>query len=270
MNQQQLVNLISPYLSLANNYVLEPVQSGVVNRVFKLSDGESHYAVKLTSSALPPGVNLSDQFRLQRLLAQQGIAPMPVHIDEQHGIWVEQWIDSSTSLVPRQSDTDVALIARTLATIHRLPIAGKKLDLVSLWKQHLTLINEQNKTCMSQLMATFDDLQPQVEEIQSRDICLCHHDLSIGHIVQDNPLVIVDWEYAAVGNRFFDLASCVAINQLTQHQTAALCATYAKCSELPVEQVLNEVAIAMPLVRFTNELWLKSTAKLNRTHLFVN
>jgi thiamine kinase-like enzyme len=37
--------------------------------------------------------------------------------------------------------------------------------------------------------------------------CLCHNDLTAGNLMREgNELVAIDWEYAAMGSRYFDVA----------------------------------------------------------------
>jgi len=84
---------------------------------------------------------------------------------------------------------------------------------------------------------------------------LCHNDLSLPHIVETTTPVIVDWEYAAMGNRYFDLASCGQINQLGQAQKLALYQAYALYSGLEQQLVIEQCLQQEVVVALTASLW---------------
>ncbi len=56
----------------------------------------------------------------------------------------------------------------------------------------------------------FDRLHRQLDTIPARpgsDACLCHNDLLNANFLDDGTLRILDWEYAGMGDAFFDLAN---------------------------------------------------------------
>src|SRR5262249_11551736 len=57
--------------------------------------------------------------------------------------------------------------------------------------------------------------------------CPCHNDLLPGNLVDDGVAVrIIDWEYAGMGDRFFDLGNLAANNLFEEEQDQLLLAIY--------------------------------------------
>lgn len=57
--------------------------------------------------------------------------------------------------------------------------------------------------------------------------CLCHNDLLLGNFIDDGQaLWIIDWEYAGLGDRFFDLGNFAAHNQFGEAEERRLLEHY--------------------------------------------
>jgi thiamine kinase-like enzyme len=55
---------------------------------------------------------------------------------------------------------------------------------------------------------------------------LCHNDLLNSNLIQDGQVRIVDWEYAGMGDCFFDLANLAVNHRFSAHQEEALLRHY--------------------------------------------
>jgi thiamine kinase-like enzyme len=55
---------------------------------------------------------------------------------------------------------------------------------------------------------------------------LCHNDLLAGNFLRGAQIWIVDWEYAGMGDRYFDLANFAVNNELDEAQQIALLDDY--------------------------------------------
>ncbi|MEG3768934.1 phosphotransferase family protein, partial [Alteromonas sp. 14N.309.X.WAT.G.H12] len=84
---------------------------------------------------------------------------------------------------------------------------------------------------------------------------LCHNDLSYGHMVDPLRPVIVDWEYAARGNRYFDMVACAQINRLDEHQSHQLCCLYGQRLQLAQAEVIAGFYEQQDVVTLTEQLW---------------
>jgi len=86
------------------------------------------------------------------------------------------------------------------------------------------------------------------------EFVLCHNDLHTRHLSYRNgPLL--DWEYSGLGCRYFDIASCSAINEFSDAQQSTLCERYAEFANKDPIEVKQGVQKISALVTFTYQLW---------------
>jgi thiamine kinase-like enzyme len=70
--------------------------------------------------------------------------------------------------------------------------------------------------------------------------------------VEPQPLVI-DWEYSGLGERYFDLASSIQVNQLSQSHMRAFLHAYEGAAGFTVNTTV--LADWLALVALTSQLW---------------
>jgi thiamine kinase-like enzyme len=197
------------------------------------------------------GVNRAHQFALQQQLYRLGVAPQPIWLSDDETIWVEQWLEHSES-----ATLSMLELANTLARIHSLPITARPLDLASRWQHY---INVAQLDMSSELYLKAQSLRKQVikSEQDDDDYVLCHNDLLTNHLLlsADNSLKIIDWEYAAMGNRYFDLVSCCLINKLEINESRELVKHYAKLMNIDEHDAIAKFDLHTEIVAITNDLW---------------
>ena len=262
MDQHALKVQLTDTLSLSNKATVEPVVAGEINHVYLLRDGQRAYAVKWVGDDMFSGVDRFHQYVLQGQLARRGIAPEPVWLSDDERLWVEEWVETENPSL--ETDTTHTL-ASVLADIHSQPITARPLGLTGRWDHYIQIAGLQNS---EEIMARSRALRPLLlaSEQNLDDLVLCHNDLSYGHIVDQRRHIIVDWEYSAMGNRYFDIASCVMINQLSASQREMLCSHYAEQTGIAVDTVVSQVEQQWDVVAFTNRLW---QAGLDATRLLT-
>jgi thiamine kinase-like enzyme len=92
------------------------------------------------------------------------------------------------------------------------------------------------------------ELARRIERIRAtQDLCLCHNDLLNANFIDDGERVrIVDWEYAGLGDRFFDLANFAINHELGPREREALLRAYAG-------DLRDEDVRALELMRFMSD-----------------
>jgi thiamine kinase len=84
-------------------------------------------------------------------------------------------------------------------------------------------------------------------------LVLCHNDLHLDHIRAND--VCVDWEYAALGPRYFDVAMCIVINQLPPTAQTQLLKEYAQHTDCDVDTATQQIALYIRLALIINQAW---------------
>ena len=85
----------------------------------------------------------------------------------------------------------------------------------------------------------------------------------MAHCHDEQPRFAYDWEYAATGNRFFDLASCIEVNKLSEKDAEQFLSAYwEETQQLNMRSPYNEAQVIenahmmRSIVLFTNDLWI--------------
>jgi thiamine kinase-like enzyme len=232
---------------------LIPLQGGAVNQSYKLISSDSHFFLKTFEQAHLIASDRQEIYLLQAQLALLGIAALPIYLSDKQAFQVEQWVDRQCLASADLSRTEqIYELAGALYHIHKQQVPAKKLDLPSLWQRYIDCTELSDDSLLTQ----------EIERCQKiwlsscqHDQVLCHNDLVMDHVMLGKPSVVLDWEYAAKGNRFFDLASSASINEFNPAEILLLQKNYSEHTSLPLQHVQQQMNVQRQLVALTNQLW---------------
>lgn len=222
-------------------------ESGGTNCHYRIQADKTYFLKVFQTNALQV-VSRKQQYSLQAQVAGLGLAPKPVALSECKRFWLELWLDGDC-LHGDINHAKLLTLAQAMAAIHRLPIHAQALDIQAEWLRYLDLADMDMASFQHQMDAMLQLYQ------SSNDSCFCHNDLHLSHIIKGEQLTILDWEYAATGNRYFDLAGCVLVNQLNRTQTETFLHEYAQHLALASDMVKQSTYAMIPVVDFTSQLW---------------
>ena len=270
MNERDILLRLQKPLKLSTAATLQRHPAGEVNHVFQLQDVHLNAAVKWLGEDSFSGVNRRSQFDLQQQLAALGVAPLPLWLSHDETLWVEAWVEDTPSTHSgeqsnqNKAEVSPATLASVLAYIHGVSVEAEPLNLVNRWRHY---INVAQLPEGSELLKRAQGLEAQVIESEARpgDKVLCHNDLLKGHVLfaRCQPPLLIDWEYAAMGNRYFDLASCCSINQLSEKESKTLVTGYANTLGINPDYAFAQYQTHLAIVHVTDSLW---RCAMNRTH----
>ena len=249
MLPRHIIEQVAGMLSLSTAATWQVIGGGDVNRVYRVSDNGSTFVVKWMADDCHTGVDKAYQFSLQQQLADCGIAPEPIGLSDDSQVWIERWHESHTT-----TNVDLAQLASVLAAIHSVAVHARPLGLAARWRHHLKVaqLSSHHKWHLEaeKLIALHH-----LDDHENAEWVMCHNDLSVGHILDANKPVIVDWEYAARGDRYFDVVSCAGINGLSDSDAMALFSLYAQSAGLSQQHVIERCLAQQAVVTLTAELW---------------
>ncbi|WP_340678855.1 phosphotransferase [Paraglaciecola sp.] len=235
---------------------IEALQGGAINRSFCVEQSEKHYFLKLFDSATMQKLDRKVLFEQQQYLANKGLAAKPVYLSDNRDFQLDQWVDSINLLQSTLSRLEKCqLLAHTLSKIHRVEIPLATLDLEHDWHYYVSLCGRKLSTVEQQEMSLMLSYWRQESERLS---VVCHNDLAFSHITEAPATVVFDWEYSALSTPYFDLASCITINQLSESEQNILMLSYANNMKLRLAEVRTKVKQMLPVVAKTNELWSRA------------
>lgn len=254
LQQYELVDINHPEFSLIRLF------SGTINRNFKVYDGNKTILLKVFSKNNILPINRQQVFKMQEELAILGLSPVPLFLSEDANIYCEQWVDIDTKGEHHKAaDENVHVVdnlADTLHSIHNSYVSAPLIELSQHWEMYWQKLAQPSISLQYQYSQASTKWQTYMQKHRDQFV-LCHNDLHVEHLsFQNGP--IFDWEYAGLGCRYFDIASCCAINELAHVDILRLCNRYAHLSNEENDAVIHKVQFAGPLVAFTYELWAHS------------
>lgn len=192
------------------------LSNGPTNASYLVELKGDRYVLRLDKpEAARLGLDRALERRVSEIAAAAGLGPEPLHSDHESGICLRRFIPGRA-----WSESDFAKrgnlkrLAGVLRTLHDLPAGAIDFDPLAAAKRYTEQVDtpEARRICKraEQLSSLIDSARQQR--------ALCHNDLVCDNIVvaAGGKLMLIDWEYAGVGDPFFDLAVVVQHHRLRE------------------------------------------------------
>ena len=159
-----------------------------------------HQSTRLTDEAF------SQELMVWSRAAQDGLAPRIVYADEKEQTIICERVDA---IEQPASGEALGTLCRQ---IHALPGVSHQLTLASDIEHYLEQLPAHLADPWRAAMQTAG-AEKALAKLAADTLYLCHNDLTPGNLMFDGINVIaIDWEYAAMGSRYFDVAiACEAL-----------------------------------------------------------
>jgi thiamine kinase-like enzyme len=208
---------------------LEPLGGGITNRNFKVAvDGETFVLRIGGKDTALLGIDREAEHVATSIAADLEIGPEVVAFLEPEGYLVTRFVEGSPLPVEevRRSET-LRRVAETLRRFHDGPAFPARFDSFRVVEAYLATAASRG-VAVPQEYARAKRTADEIERARGRQPERpCHNDLlNANFIAQDGSVRIVDWEYAGMGDRFFDLANFSINHELTDEQNEELLTAY--------------------------------------------
>ena len=159
------------------------------------------------------------EFRVQALAYEKGITAQPLLLDEANSLMISGFLEGVHK--ENLEEGDINDLAEVLQTLHSIHIDAEPINLETLIESKTDEILRAFKT---------------VKKYPS-DYVLCHNDPNPRNILFADDIKLIDWEYAGVNDRYFDLASvCVEFGLSATEEAYFLKSYFADGSETNYEK----------------------------------
>lgn len=251
-----MTGLISPREALSripgldSRWDCRELEGGLTNRSYVVRCGSRKFVLRLDAEHTATfGLDRRTELRILQKAAQASLAPKVHFADPDNGILVYEYLPGpvwgSGSL---DVDSNLERLAILLRNVHRLPSAGIVLDTLAAAARYDAIASR--------------DPELHVHAARCLDIvrtspvpdtlCCCHNDVVAENVVGGEPLKLIDWEYAADNDPFFDLASLIAYHDLGQVQADRLRDAYTGGAD---SQARERLRIQLRLFHALQWLW---------------
>jgi len=165
---------------------------GYCNKNYVVHSEENKYILR---KFIRKDVDRKFEFKVQKLAFEKGVASEPLLLDEENALGVSVYLEGTHKDTLDQND--LHQFAEVLKKVHTLKIEKDPLLLEALVEKK----SQEVKDAFSTL------------ESFPSEYVLCHNDLNPRNILFTEKIQLIDWEDAAINDRYFDLASvCVEFN----------------------------------------------------------
>jgi len=169
------------------------------------------------------GLDRQAETKVLRTVAAAGIGPELVWADPGNGILVCKYVEGE-ALQSKDIHNPALLkeLARTLRKLHQLPPVGPPFEPGAAAQRYANEIGTSAASALAEFAVNLatrlyaDTVHP----------ALCHNDPVYTNIIHHGQLWLIDWEYAAVGDPYFDLAVVVQHHQLSAALTEVFLKAY--------------------------------------------
>lgn len=214
--------------------VVRPMSGGLTNHSYLLRAGDQYMVLRLnTANSEQLGLDRDMEQNTWLNAAAMDLAPALIHVDPAHKYLVSEYLIPNTLGQSNVQHVDyLRRLAELLVRVHQLPAEGVVLN-ISLRANHYWQSVEQLKI---PFVKTLLPLRKKLEDffslirIESRaesNLSLCHNDPVAENVIDTKQgLFLIDWEYAAVGDPYFDLAVYIHSEELGQEAVKFLLDAY--------------------------------------------
>jgi thiamine kinase-like enzyme len=197
--------------------VVEPLGGGITNHNFKVVvDGEAFVLRIGGKDTELLGIDRRDEHEASLAAARIGVAPEVVRFLEPEGYLVTRFV--AGRLIPPEElrrPENLERAARLLRTIHEGAEIRARFDSFRVVEAYRTEAARHGVE-PPPAYAEAEALAGAIETTRAGvTVCPCHNDLLNANFIDDGErLWLVDWEYAGMGDRFFDLANFAVNHEL--------------------------------------------------------
>ncbi len=229
---------------------VEVLGGGITNHNLKVAVGDEVFVLRVAGKDTNLlGIDRTVELEATKAAAALGVGPEVVEFVEPEGWLVTRFVEGTTPLVEDMRDPAMLTrVAAALRAYHESPPIPGSFDsfrVVEIYRE--TALARGGSVPSAYEWA--HELASRIERIRAGTApAPCHNDLLNANFLDDGDrLCIVDWEYAGMGDPFFDLANFSINHELDEGGRGALLEAY-------FGEVRAKDARTLELMRFMSDI----------------
>jgi thiamine kinase-like enzyme len=217
---------------------VEPLGGGITNHNFRVEVGDETFVLRIGGEDTHLlGIDRESEHAASCVAAELGLAPEVVAFVEPEGYLVTRFVPGKVG------EADVAQVGAALRRLHDGPPIPSRFDSFRVVEAYRAIAAERG-IAIPEHYSRAREIAHRIEEHRrGAPILPCHNDLLDANFIADGSrLWIVDWEYAGMGDPFFDLGNFAVNHELD-----------AGGERLLLESYGSDDAEALVLMRFMSD-----------------
>ena len=221
-----------PQFASPGSLEIEELTGGITNRNYKITvDGES-YALRLGGNETQfLGIDRRTEYECSLLASQIGIAPEPTAFLEPEGYILARFI--SGKWIPAEeigNEQNISRVVQSMKAYHALdffPGSFSPFRVAGDYARTASSFNVKLPEKMDWYLEKSREIEKAMYEREPLQSHPCHNDLLNGNFIDDGTRIrILDWEYAGMGDIFFDLGNFAVQHDFNDEQDEILLKAY--------------------------------------------
>jgi thiamine kinase-like enzyme len=221
-----------PQFSDAGQLEIEELTGGITNKNYKICTDSDCYVLRLGGNETRfLGIDRKNEHECSSLASQAGIAPRPAAFLEPEGYILAEFISGKG--VPAEevgNEKNLKRVVESLKAYHLLdyfPGSFSPFRVAEEYTKTARSFNVQLPVRIDWYLDTSREIEKAMygrEPLRPRP---CHNDLLNGNFIDDGTRIrILDWEYAGMGDIFFDLGNFAVQHDFSDEQDEELLCAY--------------------------------------------
>ena len=237
---------------------LTPLDGGITNRNFKVNMGGRAYVVRVPgkdTSLL--GIDRGTERDSGELASGLGIAPKVVAMGTDPAYLVTEFVEGETLTPERLREPEnLESVATALRALHSSGAhLNKSFDSFRVVEEYARTASERGVD-VPEAYKEAHGHSTRIEAALSgpeHEHVPCHNDLLAANFIRGDRFWVVDWDYAGMGNRYFDLGNFTVNNELDEAEIATFLRDYFQ--EEPGERRAATLMLFRFMSDFREAMW---------------
>jgi thiamine kinase-like enzyme len=219
-----------PQWTGAESLKATPLSGGITNFNYRIDVGGESFVLRIAGedTALL-GIDREHEYAANLAAGKLGIAPEVYAIIMPEGYLVTRFITGQPiSPAEMRKPANLHRVMETVRRIHSMPDIPGTFNAFRIIQDYTRIARRYKVTFPKDFAVTMERVQAAENAllVHPAQICPCHNDLLNGNFLVNDRLYILDWEYAGMGDLFFDLANFSDHHELTDEQDTLLLEYY--------------------------------------------
>ena len=208
---------------------VEVLGGGITNHNFKVTLDDGTYVLRIAGRDTNLlGIDRRAEYEASLAAAAVGVGPEVIELVEPEGYLVTRFIEGTRVPAETMGSPDaLGRVAQSLRAVHTgqpIPCRFDAFRVVEVYRERAVAHGIPTPAAYEHASQIADEIKRARGHVAER---ACHNDLLNANLVDDGSRIrIVDWEYAGMGDVFFDLANFASNHELEDAAVEELLGAY--------------------------------------------
>ena len=207
-----------------------PLGGGITNSNFRIDVGGEAFVLRIAGADTELlGINREHEYAAHLAAGKLGIAPEVFYFIRPEGYLVTRFI-AGRPILPEEicRPENIRRVMDVVRKIHSMPEVPGTFDVFRIVADYSEIARRYQVAFPQNFDWLIERMQAAKKALNTHPhpLCPCHNDLLNANFLTNGQLYILDWEYAGMGDPFFDLANFSDHHKLTDEQDRWLLKCY--------------------------------------------